>query len=598
MNNHFGKQQNTGLASDRAKWKFNAKSFNSSPLLWSIIWFFLLFIIFDGPIFNFLSANDLTIAEAFINYNYKLEHISVVLFWIVSLILFPLLFFRTGSGHYRCRRNTIYRDLIYTLGGIYYLYVRNDTILLDSTYYTLASFSILDTIQYLDIILLIPALSLVNMIWCFSKNKKSQRPQHTSFWIYDKPIETINDEYEYSYKTLIEAISGQIKKTADDSISFTIGIKGPWGCGKTTFLNVLKTEIEKEKSNLIMDFNPWLFPDETNLSRAFLNELGLRLSPYSFRGNYHLIQLIKKLYKDNSTIWGVLANAICVSQTLDDVYKAVKQAIISSKKRIVVFIDDIDRLQVNEIYEILTIIRNIGNLPNTIFILAYDKDYLLDVMSDKFIRPQEYLAKFFQAEYPLGKIRTDTIIYEIAIMLGELFPEVFKKDVRFIASSKLSALASPQMLVSNLPGIRLIKNKRDIKRLMNNIRLLWPIFRGTITELDDYFSDFLKIEILRLKYGNVFSKVKYMDGSLLIKKNGKIILSPLAKYRIDKLVIEYNDRIEVLDLLRSLFQETETDPQNFSIRNADFFDYYFLSDSFAQELTTTTTTTLEDEEIQ
>jgi predicted KAP-like P-loop ATPase len=38
-----------------------------------------------------------------------------------------------------------------------------------------------------------------------------------------------------------------------------VGVFGPWGSGKTSFLHLAEPEIEKEDSAHVVHFNPWLF---------------------------------------------------------------------------------------------------------------------------------------------------------------------------------------------------------------------------------------------------------------------------------------------------------------------------------------------------
>lgn len=48
-----------------------------------------------------------------------------------------------------------------------------------------------------------------------------------------------------------------------------IGIHGPWGDGKTTVLNMLRTELNGDETIVIRDFNPWRLADDESLFRGF-----------------------------------------------------------------------------------------------------------------------------------------------------------------------------------------------------------------------------------------------------------------------------------------------------------------------------------------
>lgn len=570
---------------------------NPAKQVLAFSWFVVLLAIFDKPVVDFLFIKDISLFVALSQHNYPAKEFLIIILWIISIVLFPLIFFVGKDRKLTFRRNVLYRELFIIAVTTYYLFIRNSNFAIGETSYLLAGFGPSGDIRYLDILLLLPVLSLFNLLLCITSGVKEKKIEHNSFWDYDKPIDSESDNHADSYRNLSSLISGQINSVSDRSSSFSIGIVGPWGSGKTSFLNSLKADIQNNKPNLVIDFNPWLYPDETNLTKAFLNELRLRLSPYSILGSTVFNNLINKLFKDKANIWGIIANGISGSYTMETIYQSLRDSILRSKKRVIVMIDDIDRLEFKEIYEILTIIRNVGNLPNTVFVLAYDKDYLLEVLTGNIVRPQQYLSKFFQAEYPLGKISADLVVNELSKQIDQAFPYLFSGSQKLIVSNKITDMLTAYTTLSSMAGIKLIKNHRDIKRLMNNIRILWPLFRGDNPDLGIFFIEFLQLEILRLKYGNVYTKIKYLDESLFIKRNDSIIFDSTKLKNIEKLFDNYNDQMAVDELLKSLFPLNDQAPAQFSVRNINYFEYYFLSDEFALELTTTTTTTFGDDEI-
>ena len=51
-----------------------------------------------------------------------------------------------------------------------------------------------------------------------------------------------------------------------------VGVFGPWGSGKTSFLNLVKHELEGESVH-ILEFNPWMFSGTEQLVQRFFIEL-------------------------------------------------------------------------------------------------------------------------------------------------------------------------------------------------------------------------------------------------------------------------------------------------------------------------------------
>ena len=55
-----------------------------------------------------------------------------------------------------------------------------------------------------------------------------------------------------------------------------VGIFGPWGSGKTSFVNLARPAFEREGVP-VLDFNPWLFSDAEELLGRFFAELSAQL---------------------------------------------------------------------------------------------------------------------------------------------------------------------------------------------------------------------------------------------------------------------------------------------------------------------------------
>ena len=58
----------------------------------------------------------------------------------------------------------------------------------------------------------------------------------------------------------------------DASDGAVVGVFGPWGSGKTSFLNLVKHELEGESVH-ILEFNPWMFSGTEQLVQRFFIEL-------------------------------------------------------------------------------------------------------------------------------------------------------------------------------------------------------------------------------------------------------------------------------------------------------------------------------------
>lgn len=224
-------------------------------------------------------------------------------------------------------------------------------------------------------------------------------------------------------KKYISVLAEKLLATNIDEHSFAVGVTGEWGVGKTTFLDTLKEEI-KNKADIV-EFNPWLCRTPQQVTHDFFNSLREQLSPiYSILSNS-----IKEYAK--------LLNNITISSNqtfaMDMIIPAKEESLYEKKKNlsdkfallsrpVIVFIDDIDRLEREEVFEVLRLIRNTADMSNMIYVAAYDKEYVTCVLNEKNIKDaHSYLEKIFNVEVHLPKIE-DYFIWE------DLKAEINKQD--------------------------------------------------------------------------------------------------------------------------------------------------------------------------
>ena len=186
--------------------------------------------------------------------------------------------------------------------------------------------------------------------------------------------------------------------------SYALGVTGSWGSGKTTFLEVLKSHV-KGRAEIVI-FNPWMCRTPEQVTLDFFASLRHQLS-----STYRISKSIKDYARALNGIsltpfLGLSLNIHAVQG--DSLY--VKKKKLSDKlaelpKPVIVFIDDLDRLEREEVFEVLRLIRNTADLSNLIYVVAYDKAYVRQVLEQKNIgNALAYLEKIFPVEVCLPKV--------------------------------------------------------------------------------------------------------------------------------------------------------------------------------------------------
>lgn len=107
------------------------------------------------------------------------------------------------------------------------------------------------------------------------------------------PKRSIKDDLLHR-KELVQSLS-EIIVSSDVSNGLVIGISGKWGSGKTTVLNFIKEHIQDDNVTFI-DFNPWLYSSQEELSVRLLNLLSYNPSR---KGHWKHSKKVSEILKKN-----------------------------------------------------------------------------------------------------------------------------------------------------------------------------------------------------------------------------------------------------------------------------------------------------------
>lgn len=364
-------------------------------------------------------------------------------------------------------------------------------------------------------------------------------------FILDRPIES-PDEDILDYKAIAKDAVNKIN-TIDSSKSCSIGLIAHWGMGKTSFLNILEKELPTE-NYITLKFNPRHSYEAKNIQKDFFDLLYSTLSQYDYRFTSSFRNYLKSIniLVDNS----LMSKVFNVHKIWDkDIEKEdVNNAIKRIKKRIVVIIDDFDRLVRDEIIEIFKLIDGNASFTNIIFISAYDKDYINQIIDNPSAKQQaSFSDKFFTIEMPLP-LRPYSKIYDY--LLEQLIyltnaSEGQKNEYKEVLTNHIDILE------------RYITTLRDVKRFLNMfVRPYLDVQEEVV------FRDYFLLNLIKLKHIDDFYKVyckKYInDGGF---------------EHIGQYILNEEKECECNDILRVLFSKNSYSYR--SINNKSAFPIYF-----------------------
>lgn len=313
----------------------------------------------------------------------------------------------------------------------------------------------------------------------------------------DKPIQTKEED---SLNRCISAtrIAEVVRSCDVESESFVVGIEGKWGSGKTSLINLVLEELESENI-LKIHFNPWNFSDQNELVTDFFDSIADAL-----KGHRGAIKKIKsytsKLLKRSSIAFahevpftGLKLNFPIyegAEEPLEGRKEEISELLKKSGKRIVIIIDDIDRLDLDEVELVFKLVKKTANFANIVFLLAYDRNNVGCMMSKKGIPGEEFLKKIVQLSFPLPRVDQ-----------RELFGILFGGINRIVAGFEDGSWDQgrwEEMFESGLK--KFFPTVRDIKRYINSLCLDLEIIGSS--EVNPV--DFLAIEAIRVFAPDVY----------------------------------------------------------------------------------------------
>jgi len=194
-----------------------------------------------------------------------------------------------------------------------------------------------------------------------------------------------------------------------DPSSIVVGIYGTWGEGKTTVLNFIIKELEKSAHIICLRFNPWRFTDETQLLRNFFlslaDVLGKSISSKKEKIGKWLQDYATILAPISFTLGGIVqlspaesakeAGKTLSSIELDELRTRIEEVLKNEKKRVVIFMDDIDRLDKTEIQTVFKLLKLSADFAYTAYVVAFDEKMVAAALGEKYVSLDAQAGRIF-----------------------------------------------------------------------------------------------------------------------------------------------------------------------------------------------------------
>ncbi|WP_316219271.1 P-loop NTPase fold protein [Bradyrhizobium sp. SZCCHNR2026] len=275
----------------------------------------------------------------------------------------------------------------------------------------------------------------------------------------------------------------------------------------------LLNKVQAAPSTIQIRFSPWMIAGRAELTNAFLSDLartlGDKLGQEVREPFARLLQRISelapiagtsldlatgtgigKLITSGGSWAGKLGERLTSGPTLDELREKLRKSLNKiDGRRILVMIDDLDRLTPSEAVEMVSLVKSLGDLPNVVYLLSFDRKNLAKLLEEgNRIDGHEYLEKIVQYPINLPPIEANGLSRLLNADLTEIFGSIDPPDARRLSFTWHFAFR------------HYLKTPRQVRLYANSMAIAVPSQRDFVDLVD-----LALVEVLRLHEPDLYN---------------------------------------------------------------------------------------------
>lgn len=305
---------------------------------------------------------------------------------------------------------------------------------------------------------------------------------------------------------------------------------------------------KKDKHPLLIEFHPWNYKNSETILEHFFKTLVEKIDASNNNCFINLPELIKQYSKlilnlDLSPFEKIFLNP----KSIDIKEKIEKELRNCNHSKIIIVIDDMDRLFPKEILTIFKTVKMIADFPNVVYVLAFDKARVINLLK-KQIDAEDYIKKIVQIEKTIPPIDEE--------ILKNIFLENIKTTVENISDDEIKSIET--MYDCALKDIY-IKNLRDINRFFNSFDFTYSAYKDEKINIQNLVG-IVATEVFEAQLYKYIRENKYIfcGSAVGIYKNKKGTIYTSSKGKIQKCFLEFINEVKDfknINILIMLFPE-------------------------------------------
>lgn len=355
-----------------------------------------------------------------------------------------------------------------------------------------------------------PAVLLLLCLVLASPMMRRSGSRRTPPLPYFLPDEEIRDENDDVLASKEQAASfAQTVLASGAHAGLVFGVDGPWGVGKTSFINLAARHWEQAGDRVIVcRFEPLRYASEPDLADRLIRDMSAAIQRKVFAPEFRpAVSRYARLIRGKAdfSFLGFKLSLEPSQETIEDLLEDIDDVLRRIDHRVIVVIDDLDRLDLKTANSLLFATRRTFSLSQATYVLCYDTEVLAG-SGEEGTRAREFIEKFVTIKLSLfvdssslgdflrrdwqqadtfGSIPADTM-FKLATVLSEL-ADILDGDLA----------AEYQTVLGDL---------RKVKRFVNAM-LMMQMEKTELGRTDFNKRDLIHLMLLHLNYPGIFRRI-------------------------------------------------------------------------------------------
>ncbi|MHA6695764.1 P-loop NTPase fold protein [Homoserinimonas sp. A520] len=367
------------------------------------------------------------------------------------------------------------------------------------------------------------------------------------------------------------AVASRIDRSVDGQSSTVFGVVGPWGSGKTTLLRDIASQLDSWK---IVWFSPWSVADTGSLTSEFVSALSeafpqsstvkKNLALYSRFGS-PVLKLIPVVGDAVSSIATEAITELTKRPAWHSEFRKLSAEIAAQHTRVLVIVDDVDRLDGDELRSLLRLVRLLGRFENVHYLMAYDQatiDRALGTAGES----SDFMEKIVQ--YPFEVPPPPMVVRRR-----------WSRAVLDAVSPSDSGTSGVERAEHREQLVRILASGLETPRAAERLREQMVSLAGLIADAEVDVFDFIALTWLRIAHHEVWNHIRLHPDDYLSWREDDSEATHDDRMKVVEALVRSGHALPVQDAVRYIFEPMglagALDGRRGRMQRARYFDRYF-----------------------